>query len=223
MLLLILAVLCAVIYLLGAFAAFLVYSLRFAGPRYPRSLGVEPAGFIVVLGSTVRNGRVPTLLASRLDTAYSIHRGVQTVRDHPTLIVSGGRGAGESVSEAAAMADYLIAKGVPRSDVILEEDAATTRGNIAFSRAIMDGSSAGSGAAVVVTSDFHVFRTSRLCRRSGLKADVVGARSHPVLGRQLFRVLLREFALVLGLYPWVHVIVAAGITTSLLAAGVWPG
>ncbi len=223
MLLLILAVLCAVIYLLGAFAVFVLYFLVITRPRHADRRRPSPAGFIVVLGSTLRNGRVSPLLATRLDTAYDIHRDLQTRGGPSTFIVSGGRGTAESVSEAAAMADYLIGKGAPRGQVTLEEDAATTRGNIALASAIMDASSVSPGPAVVVTSDFHVFRTARLCRRAGLKADVVGARSHPALGRRMFRVLLHEFALVLGLYPSVHVIVAVGITTSLVAVGVWAG
>ena len=56
------------------------------------------------------------MLSNRLDTAYDY------AAAHPdtVLVVSGGQGDGESVTEASAMAGYLIRRGIPRE---LQEDA----------------------------------------------------------------------------------------------------
>ena len=51
---------------------------------------------------------------------------------------SGGQGAGENISEAAAIRDGLIAQGVDPSRIYLEADSSDTEENIAFSKAVME-------------------------------------------------------------------------------------
>ncbi|WP_051442255.1 YdcF family protein [Arthrobacter sp. H14] len=199
-------------YLLVSFAVFLIYSLGFSRARQP-----PKAGVVVVLGSALNRGEVSAMLADRLDAACRICDSIEPGAG-PLLIVSGGPGRAETRSEAAAMAEYLAAKGVPQERLIVEEKARTTRENIRFTKSMLEAkaSTGGNvdGAVVVVTSDFHVLRTAGICRRMGLKADVVGSRSAPGL---LPATLLREFTLTLGEYTWAHATVALSITTSLIA------
>ncbi|GAB3519091.1 YdcF family protein [Arthrobacter monumenti] len=207
-------------YLLVSFAVFLVSSLFFSRPRHP-----PKAGVVIVLGSALNRGNVSPMLADRLDAACSICEATKPGAG-PLLIVSGGPGRAETRSEAAAMAGYLAAKGVPQERLILEEKAATTRQNIKFTKSLLEaeaggggsvataGASVASGAVVVVTSDFHVLRTAGICRRMGLKAAVVGSLSAPGL---LPATLLREFTLTLGEYTWAHATVVLSITTSIIA------
>lgn len=206
-----------IVYLLVWFALFLIYSLVFSRARHP-----PPAGIVVVLGSALNRGHVPAMLADRLDAACRICKATEAGAG-PLVIVSGGPGRAETRSEAAAMAEYLAAKGVPRERLILEENAATTRQNIRFTKSLLeaeDGAGKVDGAVVVVTSDFHVLRTAGICIRIGLKARVVGSRSAPGL---LPAALLREFALTLGEYAWVHALVVLSITTSLIVLAATTG
>lgn len=209
----------AIAYLLVSFAAFLLYSLVLTRPRHPPAAGV-----VIVLGSALNRGRVSPMLADRLDAACRMCDAMQAGAG-PLLIVSGGPGRAESRSEAAAMADYLAAKGLPRERLILEESSTTTRENIKFTKSLLEANAgaeanvAGRGGkanrgVVVVTSDFHVLRTAGICRRMGLNAEVVGSWSAPGL---LPATLLWEFALTLGEYTLAHVVVALSITTSLVA------
>ena len=53
------------------------------------------------------------------------------------MITSGGQGSDEPMSEARAMADYLIGAGVPEGAILLEDKSTTTLENLTFSRRIM--------------------------------------------------------------------------------------
>ena len=72
---------------------------------------------IIVLGSGLIGDKVPPLLAQRLTKGKTIYDQFQ---GRPKLIVSGGQGADELTSEAAAMANYLIEQGVPEEDILIE-------------------------------------------------------------------------------------------------------
>lgn len=62
--------------------------------------------YIIVLGCGISDdGKATPLLRGRLDKAIEIYRKGQS---KAKIIVSGGQGADEVVSEASAMADYLI-------------------------------------------------------------------------------------------------------------------
>jgi vancomycin permeability regulator SanA len=84
------------------------------------------------------------------------------------LIVSGGKGGDEQVSEAGAMAGYLAARGFPADRLQREDRSASTRENLACSRVIMDRLRPGP-SCVIVTSNFHVFRAAMIARRLGVR------------------------------------------------------
>ena len=68
----------------------------------------EKANVIVVLGCQVKGERPSRMLRRRLDAA------ITAMNDNPdTLcIVSGGKGDDEKISEALAMKNYLLEKGM---------------------------------------------------------------------------------------------------------------
>ena len=135
--------------------------------------------FIIIHGAGLMpDGTVTPLLAGRCDKALEVfERGGRTAR----LIASGGQGADEENSEAQAMCDYLVSKGVPREQVLLEDKSTTTFENMQNSKAIIDRISAEEGIerphCVFVTSDYHVLRTATYAMRVRLKADGVGSKT----------------------------------------------
>ncbi|MEU6311223.1 YdcF family protein [Streptomyces sp. NPDC047014] len=133
-------------------------------------------GHVVMLGSGLVGGdRVPPLLASRLRKGQQIYeRQLARGSRPPLLLVSGGKGTDEKVSEARAMADWLIAEGVPAEHVVLEEQSTTTEENLRFSRAIMEEHYA-AYRCVIVTNNFHAFRAAMLARKTGVNGQVVGS------------------------------------------------
>lgn len=119
------------------------------------------ADYIIVLGAQVR-GREPSYnLARRLDVAY----GYLMENEDTLVILSGGKGPGEEISEAQAMAEYLLEKGIPAERMILEDQSRNTDENIRFSKEKAELEHA---SVVVATSNFHVFRGVMIARKQGL-------------------------------------------------------
>ena len=126
---------------------------------------------LIVLGAAVHGDRVTWVLSNRLDTAYDYAVG------HPDalLVVSGGQGDGESVTEASAMAGYLTRRGIDPSRILLEDKAESTAENFAFSKAIIDERLGPDASIGFVTTRFHVFRASRVAQKGGIDARGLGA------------------------------------------------
>ena len=126
---------------------------------------------LIVLGAAVHGDRVTWVLSNRLDTAYDY------AAAHPdtVLVVSGGQGDGESVTEASAMAKYLTTKGIDPGRILQEDRAESTAENFAFSKAIIDEKLGPDASIGFVTTRFHVFRASRVARKAGIDARGLGA------------------------------------------------
>ncbi|KRO03791.1 hypothetical protein IV54_GL002040 [Levilactobacillus paucivorans] len=129
------------------------------------------ADTLVVLGAGLIDGHhIGRVLAARLDTALRVAR----QQDHPvTIIVSGGQGPDEDLTEAAAMATYLRDHHFPTTAIRLETAAANTQANLANSLAIWQHLPNHGGRVVVITNGYHLFRTRRLASRLGLKVGSV--------------------------------------------------
>lgn len=121
----------------------------------------EPAAALIIFGAGV-NGRSPSLtLESRLEAALEyIH--IQDQRrpgfDMP-VVVTGGKGRGEEISEARCMADWLIERGVDPERIWLEEQATNTEENLGYSIDLLleHGIDTTSDLAYC-TSDYHMCR-----------------------------------------------------------------
>ena len=126
---------------------------------------------LIVLGAAVHGDRVTWVLSNRLDTAYDY------AAAHPetVLVVSGGQGDGESVTEASAMAGYLTRRGLDPSRILLEDRAESTAENFAFSKAIIDETLGPDASIGFVTTRFHVFRAGAVARKGGIAARGLGA------------------------------------------------
>lgn len=136
---------------------------------------------VVVLGSGLGpGGQVTPLLASRLDRGQQEYEALAAQGRDPILVVSGGKGRRDQASEAEAMAQYLLGRGFPASALVREEESRSTEENLANTAALI-GKLRPGASYVIVTSDFHVLRTSVLADRLDLPAQVTGApwtRSH---------------------------------------------
>lgn len=126
---------------------------------------LRPSDVIIVLGARVRpDGTLSNSLEYRLETALQAYE--QGMADY--LIVCGAQGKDEPCTEARAMKDYLVEKGVPESCVYLDEESFNTRQNIENARAIMQ--EQGFESAIVVTNAYHVARAKALCADLGIEA-----------------------------------------------------
>lgn len=128
---------------------------------------------LIVLGCGVRGDRVSVGLARRLDKAFAYYE------DHPDvlIVVSGGQGSQETITEAEAMRRYLAAAGVPNEKIVKEEQATSTLENLRYSNEILRERLPIDYRAALVTSSFHVFRAERIARKLGLGLGHLGAPS----------------------------------------------
>lgn len=114
-----------------------------------------PVSAVIVLGAGV-NGETPSLsLRTRIDAAE------EYLRTHPEVpvILSGGQGEGEWISEAECMRRALVRRGVDEKRLRLEERSTSTRENMVYSRALLEQMGVDLTQRVaIVTSDFHLCR-----------------------------------------------------------------
>ena len=194
--------------LVFAYVSFLLVSYVCYAFVYGLLARTGGSDFVIVLGAGLGpGGKVPPLLASRLDRGHEIWNSLnrRATGPGPLLIVSGGKGDDERVPEASAMADYLVARGFSADHLLLEERSRNTEENLLFSKAIMDQVQAGS-RCTIVTSDFHAFRAALIARRLGIRGQVTGAR---VAGYYRPSGMLREFAAVFLRYWAVNLAICA--------------
>ena len=128
---------------------------------------------LIVLGAAVQGERVSSILAARLNEA------AEYANENPDalIIVSGGQGPQENLTEAAAMETYLIAKGIPQERIIKEEQATSTFENFKYSKEILD-SKFGSGyTCAYVTNEFHCYRAGKIAEHAGLGANGVSVKT----------------------------------------------
>ncbi len=131
----------------------------------PESKDVE---YVVVLGAGLHGDKVSYTLAYRLDAAieYSIKN------PEVTIIVSGGQGPDEDISEAEAMKKYLVIAGVKESQIILEDQSTSTEENIKFSKALMTENP----SVAIVSSNYHMYRAKFI--GSQYIRDIEGIATH---------------------------------------------
>jgi len=142
------------------------------------------ADYCIVLGAQWNPMGPSEVLRRRLDKAAAY------LNENPEtkVIVSGGQGDDEVMAEAEGMREYLITAGVEEERILVESASANTCENLVFSGRLLDKES---DRVVIVTNNFHVFRSLGIARKQGY-AHVEGLAADSVLGMGPNN-LLREF------------------------------
>lgn len=116
---------------------------------------------VVVLGAGIKGEKVGNCLKHRLDGAVEYHRN----NPKALIVVSGGQGQYEDISEALAMERYLIARGVPKELIIKEDRSTSTKENFEFSKKLLDERFGDKEYSVAFISNaFHVYRAETTAR-----------------------------------------------------------
>lgn len=177
--------------------------------------------YIIIHGAGLDGPRPTPLLAGRIDKALELWN---KQHQHGKFVVSGGQGADEVVSEAQAMRDYLLEKGVPAEAILMEDKSTTTWENLRYSLAVIradrtsaaaddapataaaNDASAPSGdfTTAVVTSDFHVFRCAEYAHNLGIKADGIGSHTKGWYWPTAF---IREFIAITKAHLWPYLVI----------------
>jgi uncharacterized SAM-binding protein YcdF (DUF218 family) len=151
--------------------------------------GARAADAIIVLGAAQYDGQPSPVLRDRLDHALELYRaGVAS-----TIVVTGGRQAGDRFTEATTGYNYLRAQGVPDEALLKEIGGTNTYESLAASaRFLRDRNLVN---VVLVTDGYHAFRVGAIAEDLGLDASVSPTETRLSRSAEL-RQILRETAAV---------------------------
>ena len=132
------------------------------------------ADVIVVLGAAQYDGRPSPVLKARLDHAVSLYeRGIAQ-----TVIMTGGVGPGDTVSEAVVSRRYAAKHGIPEDAILVERSGLTTLESMRAVSEMMRERDMES--AVLVSDPFHMLRLKLLARRVGFTGWTSPTRTSPI-------------------------------------------
>lgn len=149
---------------------------------YPKQ-STEKCDYILVLGAGLKDGdEVSRVLQDRLEAAIECY---DNYDKGAKIVVSGGKGSNEDVSEAEAMKRYLVKKGVSEDIIIKEDKSTSTKENFEFSKDKIEedsGMKVSRSKVKVVTTDFHAFRSNLLAKNNNYgKVEIYTSDSYPYL------------------------------------------
>lgn len=155
--------------------ALFVYALLLAWVwRVSRLDQHHRADAIIVLGAAQYNGKPSPVLKARLDHALELYR--QGLA--PVLVVTGGIGSGDRMSEATVSRNYLRAQAVPDSALIVRPDGRTTAESMRSVGEWMREHDL--SRALLVSDPFHMARLRLEARRADLTASTSPTRTSPI-------------------------------------------
>lgn len=129
--------------------------------RFGKLTDDEKCDFIIVLGAGLYGDRISSSLKRRLDQALVYANKYPELK----IIVSGGQGHNESVSEAYAMKKYLISMGVMESRIMLEDRSTSTYTNFLYTKQLLNHHKM--KKVMITTCDFHMYRSCRIAKQMG--------------------------------------------------------
>ncbi|MEX2179825.1 MAG: YdcF family protein [Gemmatimonadaceae bacterium] len=131
------------------------------------------ADAIVVLGAAQWDGKPSPVLRARVDHAITLwRRGLA-----PTLIMTGGKGQGDTTTEAAVERRYAMSLGVPSDAIRVETESRSTSESLRN----VAGMLAHDAREVILVSDpFHMLRLSIVARRFGLRPQTSPTPTSPI-------------------------------------------
>ncbi|MBM7663002.1 uncharacterized SAM-binding protein YcdF (DUF218 family) [Bacillus mesophilus] len=152
------------------------------------------ADYLVVLGAKINGEELSLALY------YRVFAAVQYLKNNTTtkVVVSGGQGPGESITEAEAMKRYFLNEGISEERIILEADSTTTFENLSFSKNLIDTNK----QVIIVSNDFHLYRTTIIAKRLGYENVHTLASKTPWMVKP--KLWVREYAAVLKTWIFDH-------------------
>ena len=143
--------------------------------------------YMIILGARLYGDIPSPALYERLKVAEEYLKENTELK----VIVSGGQGPDEDISEAEAMERYLLNNGIDKNKIIIEDKSTSTFENIKNSLYIIkEIDNEESPRVLLVTNSFHIFRSKFLANRLGAKAYGLPAKVPPTI---LITQYIREY------------------------------
>ncbi|PTU83989.1 YdcF family protein [Staphylococcus pasteuri] len=186
---------------IGLSTLFAFFCYVFWSSAYGSTHFQKPIDLIIILGAGIFTEEVTPMLKERLDRAYDIYR---QFHNSPMILVSGGQGPDEPITEALAMQRYLIHRGVPKEHILLEQQSTNTNTNFIYSKEIIRKHFNIKPKILCVTSQFHILRALKLAKNHDIHAYGIGSHTpyhffHIALIRDFLGVMY-QYRLLLTIY-----------------------
>lgn len=152
----------------------------------------RPAQAVIVLGAAQYDGSPSPVLRARLDHAADLVQQDLV----PVVVVTGGRRAGDRVTEARASADYLHQRGIPDAALRREVQGRNSWEQLAASARFLRRE--GINDVLLVSDPYHSYRIGAIAREVGLEAAVSPTKANRLSPPEQAKALLRETAAVAG-------------------------
>lgn len=163
----------------------------------------RPADVALVLGAGTHDGEVSPVFRERINHGIWLYQNGYV----SNLLLTGGVGAGNEISDAQAAKNYAVAQGVPEEVILIEEQSAITQQNLEYAKQIMD--EHGLRTAVLVSDPLHMKRAmlgardagitayssptpTTMYKSAGAKAKFLAREVFYYIGYGVYRVLLKE-------------------------------
>lgn len=178
---------CKIVVLIGCVVCVGILAAILWGQFGKKVTGTEAV--MIVLGCAVQGDAPSLVLQYRLDAAYEYYQSSPEV----IIVVSGGQGSGETVAEAVVMQQYLIQKGIPEAQILVEAQSSSTEENFKFSKQLLEANGyeiTQQTEMVYVTNGFHCMRAGLYAKNEGFENANALAAGIPIT--QIITCYLRE-------------------------------
>lgn len=162
-----------------------------------RSGEAQPADAIVVLGAAQYNGRPSEVFRARLDHALALYQEGYA----PVIVLTGGNQPGDTYTEAETGEQYLLARGVPASAILFENEGRDTWQSMQGVADVLEGSDVES--LLIVSDGFHLLRSELMARELGFTASGSASTDGPIRSWSgvEFSYVIRETGGILAFVP----------------------
>lgn len=131
--------------------------------------------YLVVLGAGLRGRSISASLLYRLETSLDFHDMYPDLK----IVVSGGQGEGEDMTEALAMKNFLVDNGVDPSLIIMEDKSTNTYENFLYTKNVLEEETRKEDFTItIISNNFHMYRAKFLAKEVGFNTYGYPAPSH---------------------------------------------
>lgn len=135
---------------------------------------MKETSYLVILGAGLRGETPSPVLYERLAAGVSYLKKFPEVQ----VVVSGGQGRGENITEAEAMRRYLISNGIAESRILMEDRSTSTMENFKYSKSLIEQVSGKPVREITfITSNFHILRAKMLAKRNHLVSYAISCKT----------------------------------------------
>ena len=156
----------------------LILATLYCNMRAGRYIPKYDKDFVIILGSRInKDGTLTPLLKGRVDRAiYFGKKQYENTKKQVIYVPSGGKGNDEVITEALAIKNYLLEKGIDKKNIIIENRATNTRENMRFSKEKI--SKINDKARISFsTTNYHVFRSGVIAYSEGMECEGMGSKT----------------------------------------------